>query len=239
MKTINKNNGRFYVVDEERGIHLPSVTTILSEMSDKTGLEEWRKRVGEKEADKITKFAANRGTFMHSLHEHYLDSRFVNNEEKPLQQAFIKAMKECSDLTKEEQECGKNLFLQFHNTTDFYERIDSVMFQEVPLWSFIGGGYAGRMDLAIYGKPNLPKVIDFKTSKKPKKEEWISNYKKQVAAYSIALHERHGIFPHSCEIWISCETGEVQMFELNREEIKHWFSEFHKDLIGYHEKLQN
>lgn len=238
MKTVSGvNGGRFYVIDENLGIKLPSVTTVLSEMSDKTGLEEWRKRVGEAEADRISKFAANRGTFMHSLHEHYLDSRFIHNEDKPLQRAFVKAMQECKDLSKEEMECGKNLFLQFHNNTDFYERIDSIMYQEIPLWSFIGGGYAGRMDLSIYGKPKTPKVIDFKTSKKPKKEEWITGYKKQVAAYSVALHERHGIFPHSCEIWISCETGDVQMFEMDKEQIKYWFTEFHKDLVGYHEKF--
>ena len=239
MKTTigNHGYGRYYVVDESKGIKLPSVTTILTEMSDKSGLEEWKKRVGEAEADRISKFSANRGTFMHALHEHYLDSRFIHQEEKPLQQAFIKAMKECNTLTKEEIEVGKNLFLQFHNNSDFYDRIESVMYQEIPLWSFIGGGYAGRMDLSIWGKPRTPKVIDFKTSRKPKKEEWISGYKKQTAAYSVALHERYGIFPMSCEIWISCETGEVQMFEMNREEIKYWFSEFHKDLVGYHAKF--
>jgi genome maintenance exonuclease 1 len=226
------------VVDENKGIKLPSVTTVLSEMSDKSGLDEWRKRVGDAEADRISKFAANRGTFMHSLHEHYLDARFIHNIEKPLQQAFINAMKECSDLTKEEMEVGKNLFLQFHNNSDFYDRIDSIMFQEIPLWSFIGGGYAGRMDLSIYGKPKTPKVIDFKTSKKPKKEEWIDGYKMQTAAYSVALHERHGIFPDTCEIWISCETGDVQMFEMNRAQIKQYFEMFHEKLVAYHAKFQ-
>ncbi len=240
MKTTvgNHGYGRYYVVDENKGIKLPSVTTVLSEMSDKSGLDEWRKRVGDAEADRISKFAANRGTFMHSLHEHYLDARFIHNIEKPLQQAFINAMKECSDLTKEEMEVGKNLFLQFHNNSDFYDRIDSIMFQEIPLWSFIGGGYAGRMDLSIYGKPKTPKVIDFKTSKKPKKEEWIDGYKMQTAAYSVALHERHGIFPDTCEIWISCETGDVQMFEMNRAQIKQYFEMFHEKLVAYHAKFQ-
>ena len=240
MKTTigNHGYGRYYVVDEVKGIKLPSVTTVLGDAADKSALVAWKERVGEAEAERISTFSANRGTFMHSLHEHYLDARFIKPQEKPLQQAFIAAMAECNTMTKEEIECGKNLFLQFHNNSDFYERIESVMFQEIPLWSFVGGGYAGRMDLSIYGKPRTPKVIDFKTSKKPKKEEWISGYKKQVAAYSIALHERHGIFPHSCEIWISCETGEVQLFEMDKEEIKHWFSEFHKDLVQYHEKYK-
>jgi hypothetical protein len=94
------------------------------------------------------------------------------------------------------------------------------------------------MDLSIYGKPKTPKVIDFKTSKKPKKEEWIDGYKMQTAAYSVALHERHGIFPDTCEIWISCETGDVQMFEMNRAQIKQYFEMFHEKLVAYHAKFQ-
>jgi hypothetical protein len=240
LKTITgKNGGRYYVVNEQTGLHLPSVTTILGHTSDKTGLEDWVKRVGEAEAARISKFSANRGTYMHALHEHYLNAKFIEGLQNPLQIAFQRAREDCQTLTPEEIECGKNLFLQFHNNSDFYDRIDSIMFQEVPLWSLIGGGYAGRMDLSIWGKLRTPKVIDFKTSKKPKKEEWITGYKKQVSAYSIALHERHGIFPQSCEIWISCETGDVQVFEMNREEIKHWFSEFYKDVVTYHENHKN
>jgi CRISPR/Cas system-associated exonuclease Cas4 (RecB family) len=128
--------------------------------------------------------------------------------------------------------------MQFHNNSDFYDRISEVMFQEIPLWSMKGGGYAGRMDLSIWGKPRIPKVIDFKTSRRPKKEEWIDGYKMQTAAYSVALHEQHGIFPESTEIWISCETGEVQMFEMDRSQIKYYFEKFHEMVVEYH-KLYN
>lgn len=239
MKTVTgSNGGRYYVVDEGRGIKLPSVTTILGKMQDKSGLDAWVAKVGEQKAKEISTFAANRGTFMHSLHEHYLESKFINPVEKPLQEAFKLAMAECSSLTKEELECGKDLFMQFHNNSDFYDRISEVMFQEIPLWSMKGGGYAGRMDLSIWGKPRIPKVIDFKTSRRPKKEEWIDGYKMQTAAYSVALHEQHGIFPESTEIWISCETGEVQMFEMDRAQIKYYFEKFHNMVVEYH-KLYN
>lgn len=240
MKTITgKTGGRYYVVDENSKLYLPSVTTILSATGDKSALDNWVTRVGQVEADRISKFSANRGTYMHCLHEHYLNSRFVYLEENPLQQAFIKARQECQLLTPEEIECGKNLFLQFHNNSDFYERIESVMFQEIPLWSLKGGGYAGRMDLSIWGKPKTPRVIDFKSSKKPKREDWIDNYKMQTAGYSVALKERHGIFPDTCEIWISCESGEVQMFEMNRSEIKKYFEMFHDKVVQYHKTIKD
>jgi len=242
MKTTvgNHGYGRYYVVDENKGIKLPSVTTILGETKDKSGLLDWQNRVGAVEAERISTFSANRGTFMHALHEQYINCLYVTKESKPLQQAFIKAkaMKECANLTTDEIEMGKKLFLQFLNTTDFYERMEDVMYQEIPLWSFISGGYAGRMDLSMWAKSRIPKLVDFKTSRKPKKEEWIEDYKLQTSAYSVALHERYGIFPQSVEIWISCESGEVQLFELDRKAIKENFEKFNIRLKQYHEKFK-
>ena len=238
MKTITgKNGGRYYVVDENRSIALPSVTTILGHTSDKSGLDNWVKKVGQAEADRISTFSANRGTYMHSLHEHYLNAKFLENLENPLQIAFQRARVDCSTFTPEEYECGKNLFLQFHNNSDFYEDIGEVIFQEVPVWSLLGGGYAGRLDLSIRSKAGIPKIIDFKTSRKPKREDWIEGYKLQIAAYSIAMFERYGIFPDQCEIWISCETGELQTFTLTQPDMKFYFGEFMKLVKGYHEKF--
>ena len=45
----------------------------------------------------------------------------------------------------------------------------------------------------------------------------------QTAAYSIGLYEQYGVFPEETEIWISCETGEVQTFRMDVNDIKHWF----------------
>ncbi len=241
MKTRNGINGtgRYYVVDEKTGMSLPSVTTILGETSDKSGLKDWVNRVGQAEADRVSKFSANRGTYMHALHEQYIDCKYIEELENPLQEAFIRARRECSTLTPEEIECGKNLFFNFLNNSDFYETIDSVIFQEKPVWSLKGGGYAGRLDLAVKGLNKKPKMVDFKTSKKPKKSEWIEGYFKQISGYSIAMYERYGILVESAEIWISCETGEVQVFKLTLDEIKHWFGEFHTNVKKYHEMYPN
>lgn len=241
MRTRNGLNGtgRYYVVDEKTGLSLPSVTTILGETSDKSGLKDWVNRVGQAEADRISRFSANRGTYMHALHEHYIDCQFVESVENPLKEAFIRARKDCSDLTTEEIECGKNLFFNFLNESDFYKRIGSVIFQEAPVWSTKGGGYAGRLDLSIYSLDGVPKMIDFKTARKPKREDWIEGYKKQISAYSIAMYERYGILVREAEIWISCETGEVQTFRLTLDDIKYWFGEFYKQVKQYHEMHPN
>jgi len=212
------------------------VTTILGETSDKSGILEWESKVGKEKAAAITKFSANRGTFMHSLHEHYLNCKFVEGIDNPLQECFRRALSECNTLTRDEIECGKNLFLQFHHNSDFYDDIGEILYQEVPVWSSIGGGYAGRLDLSIRSLKGIPKIIDFKSSKRPKNENWIEGYKKQVAGYSVGMFERYGIFPEQCEIWISCETGEVQKFVLNKQQIKYWFSKFYENVLEYHEK---
>lgn len=231
----NHGAGRYYIVDEEKQIKLPSVTTILGEMMDKSGLLEWQKRVGLEQAEKIAKKAANRGTFMHAVLENYVDNLFVIPVENALQESFKKAVAE-NDFTEEEFEIGKNLFFNFYQS-DFFNQIDGVLFQEEALWSTRGGGYAGRMDLAVRYKDQKKKVVDYKTSKKPKRDEWILGYKMQVSAYAVALYDRHGIVIDECEIWISCETGELQTFTLTQPDMKFYFGEFMKLVKGYHEKF--
>ena len=66
---LNENGTRYYVTPE--GNKYPSITTVLSEYSRK-GIMEWRQRIGEDEANKITRQASSRGTRIHTLCEKYL-----------------------------------------------------------------------------------------------------------------------------------------------------------------------
>ena len=75
IKRVYKKDGRRYyeVKDGNKTViaTLPSVTTVMGSMSDKSGLDAWRKRVGEEEADRISNLSMNRGTIMHRLIELY------------------------------------------------------------------------------------------------------------------------------------------------------------------------
>jgi len=231
LNTTTINGGRYYVVDEIKNLALPSVTTILgADSPDKDFFIEWAKRVGPVKAV----FGANRGTFMHALHEHYIDAIYIKQIAKPLQYAMINAKIDCPNFTEAEYVCGKNLFMQFLNSSDFYDRIDSVLFQEVPVWSFISGGYAGRLDLAIKAKDKKNKIVDFKSSTKPKDEIKIEDYKMQTAAYSIGMFTQYGIMPDETEIWISCESGDIQTFTLNKNQIKEYFEKFNEKVKRFH-----
>lgn len=238
MNAITTKSGRYYEV--EPGRFLPSVTTVISAMSPKDGIAEWRARVGEEEADRIAKRAADRGTFMHAMHEHTLDAMFVKGIPRALvtKYAFNKSKEDCQGMSDEAIEVGKRLFFAFY-ATDFYDRIGGVVAQETPVWSSLGGGFAGRLDLMVTDSEGRLKLIDFKSSSKPKRKEWIVGYELQAAAYSAAYKDVSGQFPDGAEVWISCESGEVQEFSLTRSELLRRLREFHHMVTMFHKRSNN
>lgn len=237
MRTEQRAAGRYYIVDEAAGTAYPSVTTILGGVSPKEGLVAWRQSVGGEEADRIMRRAADRGTFMHAMHEHTLDMRFTQGRDgNVLPDALTAARAACPGLSDEALDVGKRLFFNFY-ATDFYDRIGRVVAQEQAVWSTLGGGYAGRLDLLVESTDGRLVLVDFKSSTKPKRREWILNYELQAAAYCAAYKDRGGKFPDGAEIWVSCETGEVQEFALSRQELLERLREFHRLTQLFHAKF--
>lgn len=160
LTTETIDGQRHYVLPD--GItKLKSVTTIISEKSDKTALYEWRKRVGDEEANRISTQAARRGTSIHKLAE-----RYVLNEE---------------NIYRDEMPINVEMFKTIKNTLD--RHVDNILGVELPLYSK-ALKCAGRTDLVAEYDGRLS-IIDFKTSRKPKKEEWIENYFIQSTVYSM------------------------------------------------------
>ena len=63
---------RYYSVpDEDELIKLVSITSVTSHFNKEIFVN-WRKRVGDEEANRITKAATTRGTDFHILTEHHL-----------------------------------------------------------------------------------------------------------------------------------------------------------------------
>ena len=157
--------GRKYFTPE--GKTYPSVTTVLS-IQDKSGLEAWKKRVGEEEARKISTQAAVRGTAVHKLAEDYL-----NNIE-----------------TYAEEHMPSNIFSFNQIKKILDERVDNIWMQE----QFLYSDYletAGQVDCIAEFDGKLS-IIDFKTSRKPKRRDWIKNYFMQESFYAVAFEERTG-----------------------------------------------
>jgi len=169
---------RKYSIGQEK---LPSVTTIISSTQDASkteSLKKWKARVGEVEAERIKNTAATRGTAMHSYLEHYvkggnvLDLSDVGREAKNMAEVII--------------EKG-------------FPDLEEVWGVECTL--FYPGLYAGQTDMCgIY--QGRESIIDFKQSNKPKRAEWIGDYKLQLVAYATA---------HDCIFGTNIEQGVILM----------------------------
>jgi len=174
---------RYY--DTPSGKKLVSITSVISHYNREIFVN-WRKRVGNEEANKVTKQSTSRGTDTHTLIEHYL-----KNEDLPTVQPL-------SDML-------------FKIAKGDLSNIDNIHGLETPLYSeFLG--IAGTVDcIAEYN--NELAIIDFKTSKKPKKREWIEGYFVQCAAYACMLYELTGLTVKKFVIIMTCENGECEVYE--------------------------
>jgi hypothetical protein len=173
---------RYYVLPD--GTKLPSVTTVIGAKS-KRAILEWRRRVGEEEANKISRKASGRGTNVHTLCERYL-----NNES-------------LGDIMPD----AKEMFLTLK---PLLHRINNIHYQECALWS-IKLGMAGRVD-CIGEFDGVLSVIDFKTSKRIKKKEDIDNYFAQCVAYACMYEELIGKGIDQIVIIMAVEDSEPLLF---------------------------
>ena len=143
------------------GKSYPSVTTVTG-LLKKDGILEWRKRVGEDEANRVSRKAAARGTRIHTLCEHHL----LNNEVTP--NMFDYDM--WSTLKPE------------------LKRINNIHALETALYSD-HLQVAGTVD-CIAEFDGVLSVIDFKTSARVKERQDIYDYFMQCSAYAVAFEER-------------------------------------------------
>jgi genome maintenance exonuclease 1 len=133
--------------------------------------------------------AAKRGTAVHNLVENYL-----NNEELSKQDVLPLA-----------------LFTLLKPSLD---NINSIRIQEGSLYSN-KWKIAGRVD-CIAEYDGVLSVIDFKTSRQEKKEEWVENYFIQGTAYCEMYEERFGTPINQIVILIVTEDGAVQIFKKDK-----------------------
>ncbi len=160
LEAKTTDSGRKYFTPE--GNSYPSITTVLSAFTDKKFLVEWRKRIGEEEANKITKKSSTRGTKLHSICEKYLLNEM--NEMK------IKTL--MPDI--------KDFFLQLKPYID--ENVDNVYGTEQALYSDVLK-IAGRTDCIAEWNGKIS-IIDYKNSIRMKEEKNIQNYFIQCTAYA-------------------------------------------------------
>jgi genome maintenance exonuclease 1 len=183
-KTVNRK--RFYVTPT--GLY-PSITTVLGVRKAKQkGLQEWRNRVGNDVANHIMRTAASRGTAVHHMCEDFLNNIEVTQEGRDF-------LPWC-------------LFSQLKPTLQ--SNINKIYAQECGLWSE-KYRVAGRVDcIAEYN--GIPSIIDFKTSRSERKDDYNLEYYIQASAYAEMFEERTGIEIDQIVILVVTEDGAVQEF---------------------------
>ena len=183
-KTVNRK--RFYVTPT--GLY-PSITTVLGVRKAKQkGLQEWRERVGNDVANHIMRTAASRGTAVHHMCEDFLNNIEVTQEGRDF-------LPWC-------------LFSQLKPTLD--KSINNIFAQECGLWSE-KYRLAGRVD-CIAEWNGVPSIIDFKTSRSERKDDYNFEYYMQASAYAEMFEERTGIEINQIVILVVTEDGLVQEF---------------------------
>ena len=177
---------RYYTLPS--GKKAPSITSITSFYNRQTFIN-WRKKVGEEEANKITKDATDRGTKFHDLVEKYLLNEDINSikDVLPTTKARLIAAREALN------------------------RIDNIHALEKPLYSEYFG-IAGRVDCIAEYDGELA-IIDFKTSKKIKPERWLENYFVQETAYACMYFEMTGIAVDKIVTLMVADNGDVHVYE--------------------------
>lgn len=186
------NNARWYLTPE--GKKYPSVSTAIG-WHNRGAIAAWRKRVGKAEATKVTTRAAAHGTKVHKICEHY-----INND---------------ADYKKDVNPVNLEAFNKIKTVIN--SQVKDVYGLEIPLYSdYLQVG--GRCDLACqFGDVNT--IVDFKTSAKNKRIEWITNYFEQAACYAVMAEERTGVcFPQIAIIIASNESNQAQLFIKKRDD---------------------
>jgi len=180
--------GRTYVTPD--GVRYPSITTVLGILSE-AGIAAWRKRVGEEEANRVGGRASARGTLVHSIVEKYLLNENTTDYLPHIRQS-LENLRPILD-----------------------SRIGTIYGIEVPLYSSYLG-VAGRCD-CVAEFDGVPSIVDFKTSRKTKKKEWISNYFAQMAGYAVMWEERTGMPITNTVIIMDVDDNEPLVFKEHRD----------------------
>ena len=200
---------------EDAGYKLPSVTTVLGKTKDTSFLDSWIKRKGKTEAERIKNESSTRGTSMHKYLENYVVG---------------KGYEDLTDLGQETKRMAEKVIeVGLAPVSEYFG-------SEVTL--YYPGLYAGQTDLV--GLHNdRETIIDFKQANRPKREEWIGDYKLQAGAYAMAHDYVHGSNIDQCIIMICTPDLYYQEFRIEGTILRRAKHDFLRRLNQYYDLMQD
>jgi hypothetical protein len=213
LKRQTLNGSRKYITPD--GHALPSVTTVLDATKPqeaKEALNNWRKRVGHKQAQAITTEAAGRGTRLHKWLENYVKLGETGTPGTNPYSIQSHAMAEI--IIK------KGL----SNCNEFWATEASLFYPEF---------YAGTTDL-VGVHDNSEAIMDFKQSNKEKKREWITDYFLQTVAYALSHNQMFGTKIRKGVIFMCTKDNIYQEFVIEDKEFDFYENEWFERLEQYY-----
>ena len=215
MERVEHNGSRHYKTLS--GSIVPSVTTILAATKDKSHLDAWRKRVGVDRAAEITQEASSVGTRMHKYLEDYA-------------------------VLGEWPAAGSNPYAKKANQMASIIR-DSALVDIDEYWGLevslgIDDLYAGTTDvIAVYR--GQPCICDFKQTNRPKKSEWVDDYRMQLVAYAECHNDMYGTEIQEGHVFMCSRDLEYQQFDIWPAEYSYWREQWYNRLYEYYENLNS
>lgn len=211
LDSYSNDNGRFYITPS--GLHVPSATTVLGHTEDKSYLDDWRNRIGEDQANKITAQSARRGTVLHDMCEKYLlgDPNYLGNP-TPVYLSLFKQIKPLLD-----------------------RHVSKVYGTEIALWSDhlrVGGRSDGIVEF-----DGIPSVIDYKNARYVKQKEDIESYWKQTCIYGMCAYEDYSLEIKQLIILMAVEGREDEGL-IYREKIGDWMKPTIATIRKYHSQTK-
>ena len=213
-KNLKRNDDETRTYETRSGQKLASVTSILrltQPEEKRRGLKNWRQRIGEKKADEIVKQSALVGTSLHKHLEYYvLGKNYIDD----------------TDIGRIARPMAKEI------TNKGLKDLEELWGSEVHL--YYPDLYAGTTDVVgIYkGKPS---IVDFKQTNKPKKEEWVTDYKLQLTAYAMAHNALFNTNINTGVILMCSRDCYFQKFELTEKEFWHMSCQWIKRVAQYYD----
>lgn len=162
--------GSWYVIKNRS---YPRVSTVLDIIHEE-GLDKWRAKVGDEEADRISETSQHLGNAVHAACAALAIARRDGTEPTPLEEQYLDVADQLPPFT--------GAFAGWLAT-----EVRDVLFVEETVWCD-EPVFAGTIDLVVRKNNGRVSVMDIKTSKRVR-----TKYRLQTAAYLRALYERTGI----------------------------------------------
>jgi hypothetical protein len=175
------NKKRYYVLNDfpnvPDSIALPSVTTIASACSPPgkiAALMNWRRKVGDEEANRRTRNAVDRGNWLHGVLEDFWNGEDIQTH----------------------LDSHPTYVPYFESIVGFLERVDSPLLVESAIAWYDPAqeiGYSGTFDMLAKMNSGGYALLDWKTSYKEKPDTQLADYRMQLGAYVQAIEQMYDI----------------------------------------------